>query len=303
MTSTAVRRKKRKDEIKVSVGPFRNPADYKTCVDIQQETSGQHDMDFIPVSMLIAASRTGGILLGAYSGLGDMIGFTFSILGMSDGKPVQHCCLLATKAAYKNFDIGFKLQSALRKETLKRKIACVTCAFDPMQPLHSYFFLGKLGFQAAIYEENFYGETSHRYDRELPADRMTAVWDLENDTVVKRLEIGPPRHDFSKDLKHVQAINQLMEPAPGLFVSSPIKMDCETESFLFEVPYNLPEIKNRDLGAAMEWQRNLRQVFGSYFKKGYTAVDFWATEQEGHLRAGYLLGKRNESLDLRTARG
>jgi predicted GNAT superfamily acetyltransferase len=293
MASTTVRRKKRKDEIKITVGPFRNSADYKACVDIQQEALGQLDIDFIPVSILISASRNGGILLGAYSGLGDMIGFTFSMFGQRNGKPVQHCCLLATRAAYKNFDVGFKLQTALRKEALKRKITCVTCAFDPMQPLHSYFFLGKLGFRAVAYEENLYGEApSGKYDRGLSSDRMSAVWELENDVVIKRLEAGPARHDFRKDLKHVPVIDQLLESAPGIFVSSPIKMDCKEETFLFEVPYNLPEIKNRDLGAAMEWRRNLRQVFGGYFKKGYSAVDFWTTEQEGHQRAGYLLEKR-----------
>jgi len=290
MASTTVRRKKRKDEIKVAVGPFRNPADLKACIDIQQESAGiREDMDFIPASLLIAANRAGGILLGAYSGLGEMIGFTFSILGERNGKLVQHCCTLATKAAYKNFDIGFKLQSALRKETLKRKIKYITCAFDPMKPLHSYFFLGKLGFQASAYEENLYGETSSQFDRGLSADRMTAIWDLESNEVVKRLESGPPRHDFRKELKRIQVINQLLESIPGLFVTSPIKMDCKEETFLFEVPYNLPEIKNRDLGAALEWQRSLRQVFGYYFKKGYSAFDFWVVEQEGHLRAGYQL--------------
>ena len=294
MNPTTVRRKKRKDEIKIAVGPFRNPADYKACMDIQQEAVGHRkDVDFIPVALLDAASRTGGILLGAYSGLGDMIGFTFSILGMSNGKLVQHCCLLATKAAYKNFDIGFKLQSALRKESLKRKITRVTCTFDPMQPLHSYFFLGKLGFQSNIYEESLYGEASNQFDRGLPSDRMTAVWDLEDNEVVKRLEAGPPRHDFRKELKHILIINQLTESAPGLFVSTPIKMDCKAETFLFEVPYNLPEIKYRDIGVAIEWQRNLRQVFSGYFKKGYAAIDFWTVEQDGHPRAGYQLEKRS----------
>ena len=293
MASITVRRKKRKDEIRIAVGPFRNPSDYKACIDIQQEAIGHSkEMYFIPVSLLIAASRSGGILLGAYSGLGDMIGFTFSILGMREGKQIQHCCLLATKAAYKNFDIGFKLQSALRKETLKRKITCVTCNFDPMQPLHSYFFLGKLGFHANVYEENLYGEASNQIDRGLPADRMTAAWNLEDNEVVKRLETGPPCHDFRKELKRIPAINQLLESAPRLFVSSPINMDCNAETLFFEVPFNLPEIKNRDLGAAMEWQRNLRQVFQCYFQKGYTAIDFWAAEQKGHLRTGYLLEKQ-----------
>jgi len=292
MTSTTVRRKKRKDEIKVTVGPFRNPADYKACEDIQQEAFSRRDIDVVPVPILVSTNRAGGVLFGAYSNLGDMIGFTFSILGTLCGKPILHCCLVAVRSAYKNFDVGYKLQTALRKEALKRKITCITCDFDPMQPLHSYFFLGKLGFTAKVYEENLYGETTDQFDRGLPTDRITAIWELENSEVVKRLENGPARHDFRKELKRVSFINQLMESSPGFFVSSPIKMDCEAETFLFEVPYNIPEIKNRDLGAAMEWQRNLRQVFGGYFKKGYAAIDFWATEQEARLRAGYLLGKQ-----------
>jgi len=292
MTSTAVRRKKRKDEIKVTVAPFRNKSDYEACEDIQQEVFGRRDIDVVPVPILVAANRSGGILLGAYSSLGDMIGFTFSILGTRDGKPVQHCCLVAVRTAYKNFDVGYKLQIALRKEALKRKIACVVCDFDPMQPLQSYFFLGKLGFRANIYEENLYGEAADQLDRGLPADRITAVWDLESSEVARRLEDGPPRHDFRKELKRVPVVNQLLESAPGLFISSPIKMDCAAEAFLFEVPYNIPEIKNRDLGAAMEWQRNLRQVFCGYFKKGYAATDFWAAEQDNRLRAGYLLEKQ-----------
>ena len=292
MTSTTVRRKKRKDEIKVAVGPFRNQADYKACEDIQQEAFVCRDIDIVPIPVLVSVNRVGGILLGAYSSLGDMIGFTFSMPGTRDGKAILHCCMVAVRSAYKNFDVGYKLQTALRKEALKRKITCVTCDFDPMQPLHSYFFIGKLGFKANVYEENLYGETTVQLDRGLPTDRIIAVWDMENSEVVKRLESGPPRHDFRKELKRVSIINQLMESAPGFFVSSPIKMDSDAEAFLFEVPYNIQEIKNRDLGAAMEWQRNLRQVFGGYFKKGYTVTDFWSAEQDGRLRAGYLLGKQ-----------
>ena len=292
MTSTTVRRKKRKDEIEVVIGPFRNQADCKACEDIQQEVLDHSDIDIIPVHILVAANRVGGILLGAYSNLGDMIGFTFSMLGTRNGEPIQHCCMMAVKAAYRNFDVGYKLQTALRDETLNRKSVCITCDFDPMQPLHAYFFLGKLGFQANAYEEKLYGDTTDRRGREFPADRMTAIWHLKDSEVTKRIEDGPPRQDFRKEWKRIPFINQLMESAPGLFVSSPIKMDCDEETFLFEVPYNMTEIKNRDIGAAMEWQRNLRQVFGGYFKKGYIAADFWAIEYDGHLRTGYMLEKR-----------
>lgn len=288
----AVRRKKRKDEIKVAIGPFRNLEDYKICEDIQREVLHAQDIDVVPISLLLTANRTGGILLGAYSSLGDMVGFVFSMLGSQGGEPIQHSYVLAVRAAYRNFDVGFKLKMAQRKEALKHKVSRITCAFDPMQPVNAYFVLGKLGEWANTYEEDFYGETTSQMDRGLPTDRILAQWDLEDPVVIRRLESGPPRRDFRKELKHRHAINQLVEPAPGLLTSTPVKLDCTDDQFLFEVPYNLQEIKHRDLGIALEWQGKMRQVFRHYFKKNYTAADFWVSEQDGHLRACYLLEKR-----------
>jgi predicted GNAT superfamily acetyltransferase len=286
-------RKKRKDEIKISISPFRNLADYKACIDIQREVWRAQDIDIVPIPLLLAADRTGGILLGAYNSLGDLVGFAFSILGSLGGKPLQHSYMMAVRAAYRNFDVGFKLKLAQRKEALKRKIPLIVSAFDPMQPLNAYFALGKLGEWANVYEEDYYGEITSLPDRGLPTDRILTHWNLDNAAVVRRLELGPPRRDFRKELKHRQSINQLVETAPGLMNSSPIKLNCATDQFLFEVPYNLPEIKHRDLGIALKWQGKMRQVFHHYFKKNYAATDFWVAEQDGHLRAFYLLEKKS----------
>jgi len=288
----AVRRKIRKDEIKVTIGPFRNLADYKACEDIQREIWHIHDIDIVPVPLLLLVDRTGGILLGAYNSLGDMMGFAVSILGSSGGKPIQHSYMMAVRVAYRNFDVGFKLKMAQRKEALKRKITMIMSSFDPMQPLNAYFTLGKLGEWANTYEENFYGETTSLPDRGLPTDRLLTSWDLDNAAVIRRLELGPPRRDFRKEMKQRAVINQLSESAPGLMNSSPVKLNCSADQFLFEVPYNLPEIKNRDLGIALEWQGKMRQVFRHYFRKDYAATDFWVAEQDGHLRAFYLLEKK-----------
>jgi predicted GNAT superfamily acetyltransferase len=288
----AVRRKKRKDEIKVAIGPFRNQEDYKICEDIQREVLHTQDIDIIPIPLLLTANRAGGILLGAYSSLGDMVGFVFSMVGSQGGEPIQHSYVLAVRAAYRNFDVGFKLKMAQRKEALKHKMSRITCAFDPMQPMNAYFVLGKLGEWANTYEEDFYGETTSQVDRGLPTDRILAHWDLEDPAVIRRLESGPPRRDFRKELKHRHVINQLIETVPGLLTSTPVQLNCTDTQFLFEVPYNLQEIKHRDLGIALEWQGKMRQVFRHYFKKDYAATDFWVTEHEGHLRACYLLEKR-----------
>jgi predicted GNAT superfamily acetyltransferase len=73
--------------------------------------------------------------------------------------------------------------------------------------------------------------------------------------------------------------------------SSPVKLTCTDPEVLFEVPYNLPEIKARNLGVALEWQGKVRHIFRTYFKKGYVATDFLVLEDDGHLRAFYLLQK------------
>jgi predicted GNAT superfamily acetyltransferase len=292
MMVPAVRRKKRKDEIKITIAPFRNLADYKTCEEIQREVWHYQDIDIVPVRLLLAVNRTGGILLGAYNNLGELIGFAFSLLGSSGGELLHYSHMLAVRVAYRNFDVAFKLKIAQRKEVLKRKIRLITSSFDPMQPLNAYFVLGKLGAWANTYEENFFGETTSLPERGLPTDRMLAHWDLESERVLNRLEAGPPRRDIRKELKQRTLINHLVEVAPGMMNSSPLKLNCAADQFLFEVPYNLPEIKNRDLGIALEWQGKMRQAFRAYFKKDYAATDFWVAEQDGHLRAFYLFEKR-----------
>src|SRR3974377_401536 len=88
MMTPAVRRRKRKDEIKVTIAPFRNLADYKACEEIQREVWHSQDIDIVPVSLMLAVNRTGGILMGSYNSLGDLVGFAFSLLGSLDGKPI-----------------------------------------------------------------------------------------------------------------------------------------------------------------------------------------------------------------------
>ncbi len=288
----AVRRKKRKDEIKITIAPFRTLADYKSCEEIQREVWHSQDIDIIPVHLLLAMNRTGGILLGAYNSLGDLIGFVFSTLGAADGELIHYSHMLAVRVAYRNFDVGFKLKLAQRKEVLKRKILVITSTFDPMQPLNAYFMLGKLGVRTDTYEENLYGETTSLLDRGLPSDRMLAHWDLQSSGVIHRLENGPLRHDLRKEMKQKPVINQLVEVAPGVMNSSLLKLNCSADQFLFEVPYNLQEIKSRDLSIMLEWQGKMRQAFQHYFKKDYAATDFWVAEQDGRQRAFYLLEKK-----------
>src|SRR5512136_625658 len=113
---TPAKRRRKRDEIKVSVGPFRNLSDYNACVEIQREVWHFDDIDIIPVPMLLAADHCGGINLGAYNSLGELIGFVSSILGMEGNELLHHSHMLGVRVAYRNFDVGFRLKLAQRKE-------------------------------------------------------------------------------------------------------------------------------------------------------------------------------------------
>ncbi len=286
---TPVARKRKRDEIKITIGPFRNYSDYANCVEIQREAWHCDDLDIVPAPLLLAADRCGGISLGAYNSLGELVGFVSSILGKENSELLYHSHMLAVRMAYRNFDIGFKLKLAQRKEALKQKVRTITAAFDPMQPSNAYFILGKLGCRTNVYEENFCGETTSRLHRGLPTDRCLSRWDLTSKAVEHRLESGPPRRDLRKELKKYALVNRLEDVSPGMPSSSAITTNCTDDVILFEIPYNLPEIKNRNLGVALEWQGKMRQVFRTYFRKRYVATDFWIAEDEGHLRAFYVL--------------
>ena len=213
--------RKKRDEIKISIGRFRSFSDYHACVEIQREVWRFEDVDLVPAALLRVTDEYGGILLGAYSAIGEMIGFVCSLLAMEDGDLVQHSHMLAVRPAYRDFNVGYRLKEAQRKEALRRKIRRITWTFDPMQPLNAYFNFGKLGAWSGSYKENYYGDSSSLLHRGLPTDRFIATWDLSSPAVKDRLAKGPPKRDLHKELPEYTCINTLAEVAPGMAACSP----------------------------------------------------------------------------------
>src|SRR5947199_2632049 len=86
---TPVARRRRREEIKITIGPFRSHSDYGSCVDIQREVWRFEDIDLVPVATLMVVDHCGGIVLGAYSAIGERIGFVCSFFGSEDGDLIQ----------------------------------------------------------------------------------------------------------------------------------------------------------------------------------------------------------------------
>jgi len=111
-------RRKRRDEIKVTVGPFRNLGDYSVCMDLQREVWRCSDAEIVPLALLRLQTNTAASAWGRTTALGN---------GRVRGQPsrdgggelIQHSHLLGVRSAYRNFEVGFKLKLAQRKETLR----------------------------------------------------------------------------------------------------------------------------------------------------------------------------------------
>jgi predicted GNAT superfamily acetyltransferase len=65
-----------------AIRPLESIQDFIACEQIQRQVWGPGDVEVVPLNMLAAVTRNGGIALGAFAG-SDLIGFVFGFLGTS----------------------------------------------------------------------------------------------------------------------------------------------------------------------------------------------------------------------------
>ena len=56
-------------------------------------------------------------------------------------------------------------------------------------------------------------------------------------------------------------------------------LESESEAVCVEMPVNIQAIRKANLPLAMDWRRKTREIFETYFERGYVAVDFDREEQ------------------------
>ena len=73
--------------MRYSIRPLTTIEDCRRVVDLEKLVWGYTDAeDVVPVPVLIVSVKRGGILLGAFDGAGEMVGFVYSMSG-AQGRP------------------------------------------------------------------------------------------------------------------------------------------------------------------------------------------------------------------------
>jgi predicted GNAT superfamily acetyltransferase len=270
----------------MEIRELRTIDEFKQVVALERQIWGYTDeQDVVPVPIFIITVHRGGILLGAHD-KGELVGFAYSIPGFRDGKPLQWSHMLGVSEPYRSTGLGRRLKLEQRRRALVMGLDLIEWTYDPLQALNAHFNFVKLAAVVEDYEENVYGESSSVLHRGTATDRFVARWWIRDPRVEARLsaDTAEPIHEFdAAGARHVNTTRprgDWLEPTGADFFLTDSRL-------LVTIPTGFTEMQARDVDLARAWRAATREIFLTYFGRGYRAVDFFLDRP--HRRGSYLL--------------
>jgi predicted GNAT superfamily acetyltransferase len=133
---------------------------------------------------------------------------------------------------------------------LARGIDLIEWTFDPLQVKNAHFNIARLGAIARHYIRDLYGRTSSPLHGGLPTDRLVAEWWVRKKRVEEVLEKKPRARSGASER--------------------------------ISVPRGIREICRDQPSAAEKIQARMRSQFESLIERGYAAVGFEFSGDEGN---------------------
>lgn len=260
----------------VVIEPVRDRVGYRACERLQQEVWGFADVAVIPDHLIHMVTSAGGLLLGAFDGIGpgrEMIGFTLSVVGLLAGTTLRHHSLMAAvRPDWQDRSIGYRLKCAQRERVLAQGIRIITWTFDPLESRNAHFNLNKLGGVVTEYLPNYFGELRDVRNRGIDTDRLLCQWHLDSPWAKGHLAGERPPALALGDL---ETINRTQRTATGLRAPAGFRPDLRAPNLLFEIPSDLQTVRRADLDLARTWRLEARRALGAYLDEGYLVTSLF----------------------------
>jgi len=247
--------------------------EFAAVVDLEREIWGPGYDDVVPVPILAITVMRGGILIGAFDGdnTGDrLIGFVYSLPGIKHGHATQWSHMAGVLDAYRGGGVGYQLKVLQRERTLAMGLNLIEWTYDPMQAMNAHLNFAKLGVVADEYEVNVYGESSSPLHRGNPTDRFVAEWFVRDARVDERLRGAAPLAPVLtvEPAGRADPAGEWLEPA-----ASDLSLDAKRVSV--EIPTGFSQMLSAAPELALEWRMTTREIFTTYFARGYRAMEFF----------------------------
>jgi predicted GNAT superfamily acetyltransferase len=247
--------------------------EYAQVVGLERVIWGPGYDEVVPVPILAVTVLRGGILLGAFTG-DRMVGFVYSLPGIKHGKPTQWSHMLGVLDEHRNDGTGRRLKLLQRERTLAMGLDLIEWTYDPMQALNAHLNFTKLGAIVEEYEENVYGTSHSPLHGGNPTDRFVCEWWIRKPHVERRLDASAALTMRTNEVADAGRANRAV-PSGDWLVCRDIDPALDTRRLMVEIPTGFTEMLSQAPDLAMEWRMATRQIFTTYFVRGYRAVDFF----------------------------
>ena len=248
----------------------RTDAEYAGCEEAMREIWGAAERNVVPRELLKTMQLNGGVVAGAFTPDGALVGFVFGFLGMRDGRLRLCSHQLGVTPAWRGRGVGVALKQLQRRRSLELGYDLVTWTFDPLEARNAYLNLQRLGAIARLYDRDHYGAMEDELNRGLPSDRFEAEWWIREP---HRARPAPP----------AGAAVMLRVGGDG----EPLLQDTSLQpqqAAVIGIPSDFQELRRRDLELARRWRLASRAAFERALRAGLCAAGF--------LREGWYLMER-----------
>jgi chorismate synthase len=262
--------------------------EYRACERLQRLAWAMpNDQEVVPLHLLVAAHRNGGVLLGAFDG-DRLLGFVFGFPGCTKkGGPKHYSHLLGVVPDAQSEGVGYRLKLAQRDLVLAQGFELITWTYDPLQSHNAHLNIHKLGAVCRTYQQDYYGPLIDGINAGLPSDRFDVEWWIASQRVRRCLD-GQARPPLPRPAIQADATRRTYR---GLLEPGEMTLDAAAGVVEVEIPANYQAIKSSDPALALEWRLAVRPVFEFYFAAGYTVVDLASRSSGGERRSFYLMLK------------
>lgn len=272
--------------------------EFAQVVELERVIWGPGYDEVVPVPILAVTVLRGGILIGAFAGA-RMAGFVYSLPGLKHGKAMQWSHMLGVLDEFRSDGLGHGLKMLQRDRALAMGLDLIEWTYDPMQALNAHLNFAKLGVVVDEYEVNVYGTSSSPLHAGNPTDRFVAQWNIREPHVERRLASrasGPGALSLrAHDVAEAPLVNALLTgKGSGKWPQcSEVRLDLDARRVAVRIPTGFTEMLVEAPELALSWRLATREIFTTYFGRGYKAVDFMLDRVAK--RGSYLLARRADT--------
>jgi predicted GNAT superfamily acetyltransferase len=219
------------------------------------------------------------------------MGFVYSLPGIKSGQPTQWSHMAGVVAEHRGGGVGHALKVQQRLRALAMGLDLIEWTYDPLQAMNAHLNFAKLGVVCEEYAVNLYGESSSPLHRGNPTDRFVAEWWIRKPHVERRLNPSGPFTVRAHEVGDAPHVNR-MTPAGEWLECTAVDMSLDARRVIAQIPMGFTEMLQAAPDLARHWRMATREIFTTYFARGYKAVEFFL-DRPGR-KGAYLLTKTQD---------